>query len=82
MTLLLRILFFILIAYVAYKVLRTYLAARKTADHKFSRAAEKGGADDMVLDPQCQTYLPKSEALWREGNYFCSGECARLFLSR
>jgi hypothetical protein len=82
MTLLLRILFFILVAYVVYTALRAYLAARKAGNHKLSRAADKGGADDMVLDPQCRTYVPKSEALWREGNYFCSGECARLFLSR
>jgi YHS domain-containing protein len=38
--------------------------------------------DDMVLDPQCQTYVPKNEAIPQEGNYFCSRECARLFLLR
>jgi hypothetical protein len=82
MTLLLRILFFLFVAYLVYTVLRTYLAARKPGNHKISRAAAKGNEDDMVLDPQCRTYVPRSEALWREGNYFCSGECARLFLSR
>jgi YHS domain-containing protein len=35
----------------------------------------------MVLDPQCQSYLPKNEALVRGGNYFCSENCARAFLS-
>jgi hypothetical protein len=80
MTLLLRILFFVFVAYLVYTMLKAYLAARKTG--KISRTANKRNGDDMVLDPQCQTYVPKSEALWREGNYFCSRECARLFLSR
>jgi YHS domain-containing protein len=38
--------------------------------------------DEMVLDPQCQTYVPKAEAIPQDGNYFCSRECAKLFLSR
>jgi YHS domain-containing protein len=36
----------------------------------------------MVLDPQCQTYVPKGEAFRQQGKYFCSRECAKLFLSR
>lgn len=35
----------------------------------------------MVLDPQCQIYLPKADAIARKGHYFCSEECARLYLS-
>ncbi|MBI2997214.1 MAG: hypothetical protein HYY46_01950 [Deltaproteobacteria bacterium] len=35
----------------------------------------------MVLDPQCQSYLPKGSAIHRGGHYFCSEECARRFLS-
>lgn len=36
----------------------------------------------MVLDPQCQSYLPKGSALFRSGYYFCSEQCARLYLVR
>jgi YHS domain-containing protein len=36
----------------------------------------------MILDPQCQTYVPKRDAILQAGNYFCSRECAKLFLSR
>jgi YHS domain-containing protein len=36
----------------------------------------------MVLDPQCNTYVPKSEAIARGGEFFCSEECARLYLAR
>ena len=39
--------------------------------------------DDMVKDPVCQTYIPKSIAIRRERAeaevYFCSEECAAKF---
>jgi hypothetical protein len=34
----------------------------------------------MVFDPQCRSYLPKSDAILRKGHYFCSELCARLYL--
>jgi hypothetical protein len=34
----------------------------------------------MVLDPQCRSYLPKSEAMLRGDQYFCSERCASLYL--
>ena len=36
--------------------------------------------EEMVLDPQCQSYVPKSDAISRNGLYFCSEECAKLYL--
>jgi hypothetical protein len=79
--LLLRLLLFFCIAYIFYAVLKAYWLARK-AHHRNSRFVDPRKGDDMVLDPQCQTYVPKNEAIAQEGNYFCSRECARLFLSR
>ncbi|MEK7689307.1 MAG: hypothetical protein AAB313_03500 [Deltaproteobacteria bacterium] len=42
--------------------------------------------DEMVLDPVCQSYYPKAEALRvRNGNeitYFCSEECREKFLNK
>ena len=35
----------------------------------------------MVLDPQCRSYLPKGSALLRGGYYFCSEQCATLYLN-
>lgn len=40
-----------------------------------------GKDEEMVLDPQCRIYLPKADAIARKGHYFCSEECARLYLS-
>jgi uncharacterized protein len=79
--LLLRLLLFCLFLYVLYLAIKTYRLGRKN-DNPRERSPDASTGDEMVLDPQCQTYIPKGEALWQEGKYFCSRECARLFLSR
>ncbi|PID58348.1 hypothetical protein CSB45_04580 [candidate division KSB3 bacterium] len=46
-------------------------------------SSHDGEADEMVKDPICQTYVPKSLAIrkTRAGvdQYFCSEECAAKF---
>jgi hypothetical protein len=74
--LLLRSLFFLILVYFLYHIFRGLLAAPKS-----TRSKDLGVSEDMVLDPQCQSYLPKNEALVRGGKYFCSENCARAFLS-
>jgi Prokaryotic metallothionein len=76
--LLIRVLLFVFLVYIFYVVLKAYWLPRKS---KF-RFVNPRKVDDMVLDPQCQTYVPKNEAIPQNGNYFCSRECARLFLLR
>jgi hypothetical protein len=44
------------------------------------RAAPKR-TEPMVFDPQCRSYLPKSDAILRKGHYFCSEQCAQVYLS-
>ncbi|HXG53102.1 MAG TPA: PP0621 family protein [candidate division Zixibacteria bacterium] len=73
----LRLLLFLLLLYVCLRMARAYL--RGARDKRGDSLGGKG--EEMVLDPQCHAYVPKSEALWRNGNYFCSEECARRFLS-
>ena len=34
--------------------------------------------EELVLCLQCQSYVPKAEAVSSHGNYFCKEECARL----
>ena len=46
-----------------------------------SQQGPSGSGEEMVLDPQCQSYIPKTDALQRNGHYFCSEECASAFLS-
>jgi hypothetical protein len=76
--LLLRLLLFFLVAYIFYAALKAYWLTHKARN----RFVDPGKVDEMVLDPQCQTYVPKNEAIPQNGNYFCSRECAKLFLLR
>jgi hypothetical protein len=79
--LLLRFLFFLLLGYMIVSALRAYLRGRKAGPSSRRHSAVKD-AEEMVFDPQCQSYVPKGEAIQQGGNYFCSRECAQLFLSR
>ena len=72
------LLFFLL--YLFFTLLNLYLFRRKRPPNP-RRSGGASQAEEMVLDPQCKSYLPKSEAMLRGGEYFCSDECARLYLA-
>lgn len=38
--------------------------------------------DELVKDPECQTYVARSRAVTRHGRFFCSETCARRHLAR
>jgi len=72
---LLRLVFFFIIIYIIYSALKPLLRGRQ----KPASSAQRG--EEMVLDPQCQTYVPISEAVSRQGKFFCSEECAQRYLA-
>ena len=76
----LRLLILIFFAYIAYRLVRKYIAA-PTQNRESS--AEGGAIDEMVQDPACKTYIPKRTALKRvvagREYFFCSRECAEKF---
>jgi len=74
----LRLLFFLLLFYLLYKL---YFSARRPK-RPAAKRDDAGRGEEMVLDPQCRSYLPKSEAMLRGDQYFCSDRCAALYLSR
>jgi len=77
----LRFLFFLLLAYIFISALRAYLTSHR--NHPTNRRRPQGPEpEEMVLDPQCGSYVPRSEAFLQQGKYFCSQECAKIFLSR
>lgn len=78
--LLLRLVVVFLIGYVILSALRFFAGRGKGGE--FGRLKSEPEGEDMVLDPQCQSYIPKSNAVAQSGRYFCSRECARLYLSR
>ena len=77
---LLRLLILFLLCYVAFAALRSIVRRGKDRRSRQTQSDTKG--EDMVLDPQCQSYIPKSNAVAQSGRYFCSRECAQLYLNR
>lgn len=76
-----RFLVFLFLAYFIFRLLKVLLS--RTKQEQNARSSVRGKeAQEMVLDPQCQSYLPKGESIFRGGHYFCSEQCARLYLSR
>ena len=78
---LLRFLLFILLGYLIVSALKSYFIGRKIGRSSSHRDTVTD-SEPMVFDPQCQSYVPKTEAIQQGENYFCSPECAKLFLSR
>jgi hypothetical protein len=78
--LLLRLVIVFLIFYIIIAAFRSIVSRGKTgASGKLKSDTD---SEEMVLDPQCQSYVPRSHAVAQSGRYFCSRECARLYLSR
>ena len=48
--------------------------------------AHRGGTDELVKDPVCETYIPRRKAITRgsgsEARYFCSAACADRYAAR
>ena len=74
-----RIIIYIVIAYLLYRILKTYFGKRKGLEKRSSGSV----IDEMVQDPHCKTYIPRKDAKQRviEGHEysFCSDECASKF---
>lgn len=77
---LLRLILIFLICYLLFKTLRSIAGGHRGGNS--NRVKPDPGSEEMVLDPQCQSYIPKSHAIGKSGRYFCSPECAQLYLSR
>jgi uncharacterized protein len=80
-----KLLVILVLLYVGYRIVRM-LRRAKTMNVKGSRvddAPSKG--EDLVQDPFCRTYVPKSQAYLKEidgrQQYFCSQECCEKYLS-
>lgn len=73
----LRLLFFVLLVFVLLLLIKSYLVRSRGG----SRRPAPDDGEEMAMDPQCQSYVPKREAIEAGGNYFCSRECAERFLA-
>ncbi|HEX9445630.1 MAG TPA: hypothetical protein VGA73_16020 [Candidatus Binatia bacterium] len=71
-----RFFLFLLLFYIGFKI---YLALRRRP-RGAGRKGDDAAGEEMVQDPQCLSYVPKSAAMLRGGHYFCSEQCAALYL--
>jgi hypothetical protein len=70
----LRILAIIALGFVIYHLLKRSFSITKT--HAPKKSPDKIPAPtELVMDPNCKTYLARDKAIVHEGNYFCSLEC-------
>ncbi len=75
----LRFLILFILAYLVFFLIKVFFSSSRKKHLRWPQErVDKGEA--MVLDPQCQIYLPRNEAIFFHGYYFCSEECARLFI--
>jgi YHS domain-containing protein len=81
----LRLLLLATIIYLGYRLFKNYFLAIPKKGTDISTARSRRG-EDMVLDPQCGTYLPRGDALEGrvagEKHFFCSKECRKTYQSR
>ena len=74
-----RALLIFFLAMLAYSAIKTVIRSASQAYHDGERKAQVHGAE-MVLDPQCRTYVIKDRATMRRIKgapiYFCSEDCA------
>ncbi|MGI0016044.1 MAG: PP0621 family protein [Nitrososphaera sp.] len=74
-----RLLILLLLAYLVFLIINILFSSSRTTRLKRNRnPLDKG--EELVLCLQCQSYVPKAEAVSSHGNYFCREECARLFM--
>ena len=76
-----RLLVYFVLACVLFFLIRSFLSRRRNRVGSAPRK-QADDAEAMVLDPQCQSYVPQREAIARGGHFFCSEKCARAFLER
>jgi YHS domain-containing protein len=79
-----RGLLFFLVIFMIYSALKTVVRSAFKAYHEDEQ--RRGGqimGDEMVLDPECHTYVVKNRAVSRRIRgtltHFCSDECARRY---
>jgi uncharacterized protein len=76
-----RLLIFFLLAYIFIVIIYKLLLPSRIERLKRSQEHSDQG-QELVLCSHCQSYVPKSEAVFSRGYYFCQEQCARLFVMR
>ena len=74
-----RLLILLVLVYLVFRIINILLSSSKTT-RLTTKPEPLDQGEELVLCLQCQSYVPKSQAVSSHGNYFCRDECARLFM--
>lgn len=81
-----RVLLIIILLIVAYQAAKTVFRSARDAYHRGEPRPPRVPGEEMVLDPQCRTYVVKDRAVSRRAEgatrYFCSDSCADAYARR
>ena len=81
-----RFLLLLFLFFLVYRLVKGLLINREDSKSSLPESSSQIGSKEMVKDPQCNTYIPKDEAIsYRirgQSYYFCSKECAQRFKER
>ena len=73
-----------LLIYLAYRLVVAVRQMRTAGAPAYRTAGPPPRGEDLVQDPFCKTYVPKSQAYIREidgqNTFFCSRECCERYL--
>ncbi|MBI3597687.1 MAG: transcriptional regulator [Nitrospirae bacterium] len=79
-----RFLVILILSFILYLVVRLLIGFSYLSSQRRKRQEQLGG--EMVKDPICDTYVPKSRAIEKNVNgqtiYFCSQECIDAFFKK
>jgi len=81
---LIRLIIFAILCYILYRVVKSLMLPPAGKPGGPSIRPNGTITDEMVMDPQCNVYIPRKEAITAkvagETIYFCSKECKKKYL--
>ena len=80
-----KVVVILVVLYIVYRIVRMTGRARVEKAKGYRVDDKPSEGEDLVQDPFCLTYVPKSQAYLREidgrQQFFCSRECCEKYLS-
>jgi YHS domain-containing protein len=80
-----KVLAILILFYAGYRIVKMFQHRKSQDVETIQDNASPVRGEDLMQDPLCKTYVPKSQAYVREiegqSQYFCSRECCEKYLS-
>lgn len=81
-----KIVVILILIYFIYRLVRVFGSRRMVESQERTQTGARTAGEDLVQDPYCGVYVPKSQSYMRQINgqtmHFCSRECCDNYLER